>query len=50
MPPNTDTYPRDQFNIDINRLMREMSDILSEVYDCEITLTARKKPSATQSN
>ena len=29
--------------IDINRLMRVLSDILSDKYDMNITLTARKK-------
>ena len=43
MPPNADTYPRNQFNIDIHRLMRELSDILSEQHGCKIVLTARKK-------
>lgn len=31
------------FPIDINRLLRALSDILSDKYDMDITLTARKK-------
>lgn len=31
------------FNISLDRLMRTLSEILSEKYDCQITLTVRKK-------
>lgn len=34
------------FNISIDKLMRTLSEILSDKYDCEITLTARKKEAA----
>lgn len=40
---------RHSFNIDIHKLMRTLSEILSEVYDCDITLTAiRKEPDTAQ--
>lgn len=31
------------FNISIEKFMQTLSEILSDRYDCEITLTARKK-------
>lgn len=34
--------------IDIHRLMAVMSEILSDKYDCKITLTARPKEAAEQ--
>lgn len=34
------------FPIDIDRLMRALSDILSDKYGMKITLTARKKEEA----
>lgn len=35
------------FPIDISRLMRVLSDILSDRYDMNITLTARRKEDPT---
>ena len=34
---------RTSFNIDINRLMKVMSEIYSEMYGCKVTLTAVPK-------
>lgn len=31
------------FNIDVNRLMKVMSEIMSEKYGCKVTMTAVKK-------
>lgn len=31
------------FNISIDKLMKTLSEILSDKYDCKITLTARKR-------
>lgn len=34
---------RSSFNIDVNRLMKVMSEIMSEKYGCKVTMTAVKK-------
>lgn len=34
---------RTSFNIDINRLMKVMSEIYSEMYGCKVTFTAVPK-------
>ena len=34
---------RSSFNIDVNRLMKVRSEIMSEKYGCKVTMTAVKK-------
>lgn len=37
---------RNSFNIDVNKLMKTMSEIFSDLYGCQITMTARLKEDA----